>query len=112
MCLFCKIVKGEIPAKVALETEHVLAFHDLHPAAPQHVLVIPKEHIVSIHDATPAHAALLGELMLSGRQVAEKLGLAESGYRLVLNTGKDGGQTVFHLHVHVLGGRAMAWPPG
>ena len=112
MCLFCKIVKGDVPAKVVLDTERVLAFHDIHPAAPQHVLVIPKEHIVSIHEATGAHAAMLGELMLAGREVAEKLGLAESGYRLVLNTGKDGGQTVFHLHVHVLGGRAMAWPPG
>ena len=112
MCLFCKIVKREIPAKVVLENDHVLAFHDINPGAPKHVLVIPKEHIVSIHEVTRAHAEMLGELMLAGREVAEKLGLGESGYRLVLNTGKDAGQSVFHLHLHVLGGRPMAWPPG
>jgi histidine triad (HIT) family protein len=112
MCLFCKIVKGEIPANVLLENDHVLAFQDIHPAAPKHALVIPKQHITSIHDVTPDHAAMLGELMLAGRAVAEKLGLGESGYRLVVNTGADGGQTVFHLHVHVLGGRPMTWPPG
>jgi len=112
MCLFCKIVKGEVPARVVLDGDHVLAFHDVNPMAPTHALVIPKQHIASIHDATPAHAALLGELMLAGREVADKLGLGESGYRLVLNTGKDAGQSVFHLHLHVLGGRAMGWPPG
>ncbi len=112
MCLFCKIVKGEIPANVVLDSELVLAFHDIHPGAPKHVLVIPKEHIASIHDVTPGHAAMLGELMLAGREVAEKLGLGESGYRLVMNTGPDAGQSVFHVHLHVLGGRPMAWPPG
>ncbi|MGO8992470.1 MAG: histidine triad nucleotide-binding protein [Polyangiaceae bacterium] len=112
MCLFCKIVKGDVPAKVVLENDHLLAFHDINPAAPQHVLVITKQHMVSIHDATRDDAALLGELMLAGREVAEKLGLGESGYRLVLNTGKDAGQSVFHIHLHVLGGRPMAWPPG
>jgi histidine triad (HIT) family protein len=112
MCLFCKIVTREVPANILLENDHVLAFHDIHPGAPKHVLVIPKEHLTSIHDATPAHAALLGELMLAGREVAEKLGLGDSGYRLVVNTGADAGQSVFHLHLHVLGGRPMAWPPG
>jgi histidine triad (HIT) family protein len=112
MCLFCKIATGEIPAKIALENDHVVAFHDIHPVAPAHVLVIPREHIASIHEATPAHAALLGELMLAGRKVAEDLGLHETGYRLVMNTGQDAGQSVFHVHLHVLGGRQMAWPPG
>jgi histidine triad (HIT) family protein len=112
MCLFCKIVKGEIPAKVVLDTPHVLAFHDINPGAPQHVLVIPKEHIGSIHDVRPEQAALLGELMLAARGVADDLGLGEKGYRLVVNTGPDGGQSVPHLHVHVLGGRPLAWPPG
>jgi histidine triad (HIT) family protein len=112
MCLFCKIVKGEVPAKVVLDTEHVLAFRDINPGAPQHVLVIPKEHIASIHDARREHAPLLGELMLAGREVAELLGLGETGYRLVMNTGADAGQSVFHVHLHVMGGRPMAWPPG
>ena len=112
MCLFCKIVKREIPAKVVLENAHVLAFHAVNPGAPVHVLVIPKDHIESIHSVTRAQAAMLGELLLAGREVAEQLGLGESGYRLVMNTGKDAGQSVFHLHMHVLGGRALGWPPG
>ena len=112
MCLFCKIASGEIPAKVILQNDHVMAFHDIHPGAPKHALVIPKEHITSIHDVTREHAVMLGELMLAGREVAEQLGLGDSGYRLVMNTGKDGGQSVFHLHLHVMGGRPMAWPPG
>jgi histidine triad (HIT) family protein len=112
MCLFCKIVKGEVPAKVVMQNDHVLAFHDINPGAPVHVLVVPKEHLTSIHDATKAHQGILGELMLAGREVAGMLGLEQTGYRLVVNTGKDAGQSVFHLHIHVLGGRAMAWPPG
>jgi histidine triad (HIT) family protein len=112
MCLFCKIVRGEIPAKLVLENGHVLAFHDINPAAPTHVIVIPKEHLTSLQDATPEHAEMLSALLLAAREVAEKLGLGESGYRLVINNGKDAGQSVFHLHLHVLGGRAMAWPPG
>jgi histidine triad (HIT) family protein len=97
---------------VVLSNDHVLAFHDVNPVAPTHVLVIPKEHITSIHDVTREHATLLGELLLAGREVAEKLSLGDSGYRLVMNTGKDAGQSVFHVHLHVLGGRPMAWPPG
>ena len=112
MCLFCKIVKRDIPAKIILENDHVLAFHDVHPVAPKHALVIPKEHLTGIHDASRAHAELLGELMLAGREVAEQLGLGESGYRLVMNSGPDAGQSVFHVYLHVLGGRPMAWPPG
>jgi histidine triad (HIT) family protein len=111
-CLFCKIVAKTIPAKVVLEDEHVIAFEDVRPMAPTHALVIPKRHIPGVHDATAGDAALLGQVVLAARDVAEKLGLAESGYRLVMNQGADGGQSVFHLHCHVLGGRAMAWPPG
>jgi len=112
MCLFCKIVQKQVPSNVVLENDHVLAFHDINPAAPKHVLVIPKVHMTSLHDATPADAAMLGALMLAGRDVAEMLGLRESGYRLVLNTGRDAGQSVFHVHLHVLGGRYLEWPPG
>jgi histidine triad (HIT) family protein len=112
MCLFCKIVSRQIPSDIVLETDEVLAFKDVRPVAPVHALVIPKKHLTSIHDATPDDAAHLGRLMLAARDVAEKLGLAPSGYRLVVNTGADGGQSVFHVHVHVLGGRPMAWPPG
>jgi histidine triad (HIT) family protein len=112
MCLFCKIVAREVPSDIVLETDEILAFKDVRPVAPTHALVIPKRHITSIHDATPQDEALLGRLMLAGREVAEKLGLGASGYRLVMNTGPDGGQSVFHVHLHVLGGRPMAWPPG
>ncbi len=112
MCLFCKIVKGEVPSKTVLENEHLVAFRDINPGAPEHVLVVPREHIESIHKATRAHATLLSELLLAGREVAEKLGLGEPGYRLVINTGKNGGQSVPHLHLHVMGGRPMGWPPG
>jgi len=112
MCLFCKIASREIPSAVVLETEEILAFKDVRPVAPSHALVIPKKHVTSLHDAKPDDAALLGRLMLAAREVAETLGLGASGYRLVINTGPDGGQSVFHLHVHVVGGRPMAWPPG
>jgi histidine triad (HIT) family protein len=111
-CLFCSIVAKTVPAQIVLEDELVLAFRDIRPAAPTHALVIPKKHIAGVHEATPADAAMLGRLMLAARDVAEKLGLAEGGYRLVMNQGTDGGQSVFHLHCHVLGGRPMAWPPG
>ena len=111
-CLFCKIVSREIPADIVFENEHAVAFRDIRPAAPTHALVIPKVHIARIHEATTEHAVTLGAVMLAAREVAEKLGLGEKGYRLVVNNGDDGGQTVYHLHVHVLGGRGMAWPPG
>jgi histidine triad (HIT) family protein len=111
-CLFCNIVARTIPAQIVLENDHVLAFKDIHPMAPTHALVIPKKHITGIHDAAPEHAAMLGELLLAARDVAESLGLAQSGYRLVMNQGPDGGQSVLHLHCHVMGGRPMAWPPG
>lgn len=112
MCLFCKIADKQIPSKVLFEDDDVLAFHDIHPAAPTHVLVIPKSHVASLHDATPEHGALLGKLLLAARRAAETSGLAASGYRVVTNIGADAGQSVPHLHLHVIGGRALAWPPG
>jgi len=111
-CLFCNIVAGKIPAQIVYDNSHVLAFRDIRPVAPVHALVIPKVHITGIHDATPEHAEALGQVLLGARDVAEQLGLATSGYRLVLNQGADAGQSVLHLHCHVLGGRPMAWPPG
>lgn len=111
-CLFCRIVDGEIPADVVHETEHVLAFRDVSPKAPTHVLVIPKRHVASLGEADDHDTALLGEVMIAARDVARGAGIDEAGYRIVANTGDDGGQTVHHLHVHVLGGRALAWPPG
>lgn len=111
-CLFCRIVEGEIPADVIYETEHVMAFRDIAPKAPTHVLVIPKRHVASLAAAGDDDRALLGEVMLAARDVARAEGVDGDGFRAVANTGNDGGQTVHHLHVHVLGGRAMDWPPG
>jgi histidine triad (HIT) family protein len=111
-CLFCNIVSRAIPAQIVLENDDVIAFNDIRPAAPAHVLVIPKKHIVGIHEATPGDAAILGTVLLAARDIAEKLGLAETGYRLVVNQGADAGQSVMHLHAHVIGGRPLAWPPG
>ena len=111
-CLFCKIGSGQIPAKVVLQDDEVLAFDDINPQAPVHVLVIPKRHVVALNDTGVGDQALLGRLLEAAAQVARQKGLAEAGYRVVANTGRDGGQTVLHLHLHVLGGRHMAWPPG
>jgi histidine triad (HIT) family protein len=111
-CLFCRIAAGEIPANKVLENEHVVAFHDLNPGAPVHVLGIPREHVENVSSARPEQAALLGEVLLACRQVAEQTGVAQSGFRVVLNTNADAGQSVAHLHAHVLGGRSLAWPPG
>jgi histidine triad (HIT) family protein len=110
-CLFCKIVAGSIPAKRMYEDELSLAFADINPQAPVHLLVIPKEHIQSTAHATAEHASLLGHLLGRAAKIAEEQHL-DHGYRLVINTGADGGQTVDHLHLHVLGGRHMGWPPG
>lgn len=112
MCIFCKIANKEIPSKVVLEDEHVFAFHDVNPQAPTHVLVVPKRHIAGIAQAAPEDEAVLGRLLLAARRVAELTGIVESGFRTVVNNGANAGQTVFHLHVHVIGGRPMAWPPG
>lgn len=111
-CLFCKIVAKEIPATIVAENEHALAFRDIRPVAPTHMLVIPRKHITSIASAEDGDALLLGQLMLLARDVAKLDGLDAAGFRLVTNNGENAGQSVFHVHVHVLGGRPMAWPPG
>lgn len=112
MCLFCKIASKQIPSKLVFEEDELIAFHDITPVAPTHILVIPKQHIESLNDATPGHEALLGKLLLAAQRAAAAAGLVEGGFRVVINTGKNAGQSVFHVHLHVLGGRAMAWPPG
>ena len=109
-CLFCRIVRRQVSSSIMWEDEQVLAFRDVDPKAPVHVLVIPKRHVASLNEATDAK--LLGHLLLAAREIAEGEGIAEGGYRTVVNTNADAGQTVFHLHVHVLGGRHLAWPPG
>lgn len=110
--IFGKIIRKEIPAQIVYETERVLAFRDINPVAPVHVLVIPKKPIESVATAVSADAEVLGELMLAAGEVARREGLETGGYRVVTNIGADGGQTVFHLHLHVIGGRPMSWPPG
>lgn len=109
-CLFCRIVNGDIPAARVAENEHCLAFRDISPKAPTHLLVIPKVHVESLNQV--GSAALAGEVLLMAAAVANSEGIAQSGYRVVFNTNADGGQTVYHLHAHVMGGRAMHWPPG
>jgi histidine triad (HIT) family protein len=111
-CIFCRIVQGHIPAKVIYQDEHTLAFDDINPQAPVHSLIIPKRHVDSIHELQEPDQALLGRLLLTCNRVARDNGLSERGFRLVANTGRDGGQTVAHLHFHVLGGRHLGWPPG
>lgn len=112
-CIFCRIVAKEIPAKEVTRSTDVVAFHDLNPQAPTHVLVVPATHLANAAAAdSEAGERVLGQLLRAAVQVAQKLGLTESGFRLVLNHGRDGGQSVDHLHVHVLGGRRMSWPPG
>ena len=106
-CIFCKIVKGELPSKKVFENDSVVAFHDIQPLAPKHVLVIPKKHIASMNEAKEEDRELLGELLLAAKKVAAELGIAESGYRLVNNIGSDGGQVVYHIHIHVLGGEKL-----
>jgi histidine triad (HIT) family protein len=110
--LFTRIINREIPANIVYEDDLCLAFHDVAPKAPTHVLVIPKQEIVSLDAATDADAALLGHLLRVIARLARDLGVADSGYRVIANTGSDGGQTVEHLHFHLLGGRPMEWPPG
>ncbi|MBI4852914.1 MAG: histidine triad nucleotide-binding protein [Acidobacteria bacterium] len=111
-CLFCKIVDGQIPAKIAYQDDKCLAFHDINPQAPTHILVIPLEHIASLKEATSLNNELLGHLLTSAAKIANDLGIAEEGFRTVINTGALAGQTVFHIHIHILGGRGLAWPPG
>jgi histidine triad (HIT) family protein len=110
--IFGKIIRKEIPANIVYEDDLCLAFTDISPQAPTHILVIPKQPIPKLSDVTVADKELLGHLLLTVKKVADNAGLAETGYRVVINTGNEGGQTVFHLHMHILGGRSMQWPPG
>jgi histidine triad (HIT) family protein len=111
-CLFCRIVKKEIPAKIVYEDEKFLAFEDIRPQAPVHLLLIPKTHFASLNEAPEGAEGLLGEILLRARAIARAKGIGKSGYRIVLNTARDSGQEVLHIHFHVLGGRRMTWPPG
>jgi histidine triad (HIT) family protein len=109
-CLFCKIVRGEIPAKLVYESDDCVAFRDIDPKAPVHVLVIPREHVSSLNEVRDA--SMVGRLALVAAEIARTEGIADSGYRTVINTNRDAGQTVFHIHAHLLGGRSFSWPPG
>lgn len=111
-CLFCKLVQGDIPATILYQDDDVIAFEDIAPQAPTHFLVIPKRHISTLNDLTPEDAALVGKLPIVAAQVAKEQGIADQGYRVTMNCNEMGGQTVYHIHMHVLGGRAMTWPPG
>jgi len=111
-CLFCKIVAGDIPAKIVHADDQAIAFRDIDPKAPTHVLVVPREHIATVNDLRAEHERVVGRLFTIARQVARDEGLANDGYRLVMNCGEGAGQSVFHIHLHLLGGRAFRWPPG
>jgi histidine triad (HIT) family protein len=111
-CLFCKIVAGQIPSSEVYSDEWVYAFRTIHPAAPSHVLIVPRKHVPAVTDIEPGDAELMGRLLLAARKVAELEGVAEDGFRCVVNCNEAGGQEIFHIHLHVLGGRRMAWPPG
>ena len=110
-CVFCRIVRGEAPARIVYQDEDVTAFHDLCPRAPTHILIVPNRHIAGVAEIEPEDSALLGKLFVVARRLAEQEGIVE-GYRLVVNNGPRAGQSVFHLHVHLLGGRPLGWPPG
>lgn len=111
-CLFCEIIAGEIPGQPVFEDKHCIVLRDINPQAPTHLLVIPREHLESLDEASQSNEAMLGHLLRVGARVANDEGLSEGGYRTVINTGAGAGQSVFHLHVHVIGGRPMNWPPG
>ncbi|MDX5151962.1 MAG: histidine triad nucleotide-binding protein [Acidiferrobacterales bacterium] len=111
-CLFCKMVSGEITPDKVYENDKVLAFRDINPQAPTHVLIVPKQHIATINDLDASHRDLVGELYLAAKEVAREEGIDERGYRTVMNCNEEAGQSVFHIHLHLLGGRGMTWPPG
>lgn len=111
-CLFCKIVSGDIPSKEVYSDDEFYAFEDINPAAPTHMLIVPREHIGKVTDVGEGEESLLGRLLLTGNRIAEEAGLSEKGFRYVINCGHHGGQTVYHLHLHILGGRFLSWPPG
>jgi histidine triad (HIT) family protein len=111
-CLFCKIVAGQIPANIVLDDPDLMAFHDISPQAPTHLLIIPKQHIPTINDIKEENTLLIGKMVLTAKNIAQELGLSDAGYRLVFNVNINGGQAVYHIHLHLLGGRQMSWPPG
>ncbi len=111
-CLFCKIRDGEIPADIVYENDDVIAFRDVNPQAPLHVLIVPRKHIATVNDVQPDDAMVMGKLFLAAQHIAAQEDIADDGYRLVVNCNSKAGQTVFHIHMHVLGGRNMTWPPG
>ena len=111
-CLFCKIIAGDIPSAKVFENDHIVAFRDIQPQAPTHILIIPRKHIPTTNDLTIADQSLIGEMVTVAKDIASSEGLSEAGYRLVFNCNKDGGQAVYHIHLHLLGGRKLKWPPG
>lgn len=111
-CIFCDIVQGTKPAKIVYQSEKVIAFNDIRPQAPIHILVIPKEHIPTLNDIAPQHQDLIGEIFIVAKELAKQLGLADRGYRTIFNCNRDAGQDVYHIHLHLLGGRQFYWPPG
>ncbi len=111
-CLFCKIISGELGTDLVYEDEHIVGFNDIDPKAPHHVLFIPRQHIATINDITEEHNVLIGQMVRAAKLYAQNLGIAEAGYRLLFNCNEGGGQAVFHIHLHLLGGRQMLWPPG
>ncbi|MBV9576219.1 MAG: histidine triad nucleotide-binding protein [Gammaproteobacteria bacterium] len=111
-CLFCKIAKGEIPANIIYQNDYVVAFDDIHPQAPQHKIIIPRKHIATLNDLQEEDNLLIATMIKSAAQLAKELDIAADGYRLVTNCNAKGGQTVYHLHLHLLGGKQMTWPPG
>ena len=111
-CLFCKIATGEIPASIVHQNDRLVAFRDINPQAPLHILIIPLRHIATLNDLTPKEEPLVGEMIQRAVTIAREQGYAENGYRIALNCNRDAGQSVFHIHVHLLAGRSMSWPPG
>ena len=111
-CLFCKIIAREVPASIVYEDDRVLAFNDINPQGPTHVLVVPKQHIATLNDLSPADDQIVGELVRRAAAIARERGIDAGGFRAVFNTNRDAGQTVFHIHLHLIGGRSLAWPPG